>query len=137
MLKNEQIRLNEILFCNLFKDLINKNSNPVKVIDFMTSLSEVTGGNRLVMNSIITIIFNNDKRYMATKQEYVYLLRKTNLTVRQIIKLTHVSYSTFYAKDQVEMHIEPKFDEAQYKEMMNVFKFFIDTKEMIDGGELK
>ena len=55
----------------------------------------------------------------------------------EIIKLTHVSYSTFYAKDQVEMHIEPKFDEAQYKEMMNVFKFFIDTKEMIDGGELK
>ena len=41
MTREEQIRLNEIIFCNLFKRLLKQNNNPSKVYDFMTALAGV------------------------------------------------------------------------------------------------
>ena len=136
MTHQEKVRLNEIIFCNLFKDLLKRNKNPIKVYDFITSLAEVIGGNVLVVNNILTIILNNDLHYMATKQEYVYLLKKVGIPIRKIVKVAHVSYSTMYDKNQPEIHIEPKFDPIQYAEMMKILKFFDSTRYSLDGGEL-
>ena len=136
MTVEEKMRLNEIIFCNLFKDLLKKNKNPIKVIDFISAFADVIGANKLVLNNVITIILNNDKRYIATKREYIHLLRKSNIPVRQIVKKAHVSYSTYYDNSILDMHIEPKFDSIQYAEMMKILKFFVDTLDVLEGGEL-
>lgn len=136
MTKEEQIRLNEIIFCNLFKSLLKTNSNPIKVYDFMNALAEVIGANTLVLNNVLTIILNNDKHYMATKREYVCLLRKSDVPVRQVVAMAHISFSTYYDDSVLDMHIEPRFDPIQYAEMMKILKFFDSTRTSIEGGEL-
>ena len=71
MTREEQIRLNEIIFCNLFRRLLKQNNNPIKVYDFMTALAGVVNASVPVLNNVLTIILNNDKHYIATKREYV------------------------------------------------------------------
>jgi hypothetical protein len=134
MTKEEKMRLNEIIFCNLFKKLLIKNSNPIKVYDFMTATAEVIGANVLVLNSVLTIILNNDKQYMASKKEYIQLLKKSNMPVRQVVQTAHISFSTYYDKTQAPLHIVPKFDPIQYAEMMKVLKFFDETRTALEGG---
>lgn len=135
MTKEEKIRLNEIIFCNLFKRLLKQNNNPIKVYDFLTALAGVVGANVLILNNVLTIILNNDKHYMATKREYVCLLRKSDVPVRQVIELAHISYSTYYEPKILDMHIEPRFDPIQYAEMMKILKFFIVTNASLEGGD--
>ena len=136
MTLEEKIRLNEIIFCNLFKTLLKTNKNPIKVYDFMTALAEVIGANTLILNNVLTIILNNDKRYIASKKEYVYLLRKSDVPVRQVVAMAHISFSTYYDDAILDMHVEPKFDAIQYAEMLKVLKFFDSTRTSIEGGEL-
>ena len=136
MTKEEQIRLNEIIFCNLFKGLLKTNPNPIKVYDFLTSLAEVVGANTLVLNNVLTIILNNDRQYMPTKREYVYLLRKSDVSVRQVVSLAHISFSTYYDNSILDIHTEPKFDPIQYAEMMKILKFFEDIHVTMEGGTL-
>ncbi len=137
MTTREKMRLNEIIFCNFFKGLLETNKNPIKVYDFINALAEVIGANTLILNNVLTIILNNDKRYMATKREYICLLRKSDLPVRQVIDMAHISYSTYYDKSILDIHSEPKFDTIQYTEMMKVLKFFAETNDIFVGGELK
>lgn len=137
MTTKEKMRLNEIIFCNLFKGLLETNKNPIKVYDFINALAEVIGANTIVLNNVLTIILNNDKRYMATKREYIHLLRKSDLSVRQVIEMSHISYSTYYDKRILDIHTEPKFDAIQYAEMVKVLKFFVSTNEIFIGGSLK
>lgn len=136
MTNNEKMRLNEIVFCNLFKRLLQMNKNPIKVYDYIAALSEVIGANTLVLNNIITIILNNDKRYMPTRKEYIWLLRRSNIPVREIISKLHISFSTYYDPALKQIPIEPKFDAIQYAEIMKILKFYIDTQEVIEGGVL-
>lgn len=136
MTLKEKKRMNEIIFCNIFKKFLRMNKNPIKTYDFIVVLADMIGANKTTLNSIITAIFNNDQHYLPTKQEYVYLMRKAEIPVRQIVKKAHISYSTYYSKSTVEMHIEPKFDPIQYAEMMKVLMFFNDTYKDIEGGEL-
>ena len=135
MTREEKIRLNEIIFCNLFKRLLKQNSNPIKVYDFMTALAGVVNASVPVLNNVLTIILNNDKHYMATKKEYVYLLRKSDVSVRQVVALAHISLSTYYDPKLLEIKIEPRFDPIQYAEMMKILKFFIITKASMEGGD--
>lgn len=132
----EKMRLNEIIFCNLFKSLLQLNKNPIKVYDYISALAGVIGANTLVVNNILTIILNNDKRYMPSKKEYLCLMRRSSIPVRDIIARLHISFSTYYAHDLKDMHIEPKFDAIQYAEMMKILKFYIDTYNTIEGGIL-
>ena len=137
MTNEEQIRLNEIIFCNLFKRLLKQNSNPIKVYDFMTALAEIVNASVPVLNNVLTIILNNDKHYMATKKEYICLLRKSDIPVRQVVALAHISLSTYYDKKILDMKIEPRFDPIQYAEMMKVLKFFVTTEEGLQGGDFQ
>lgn len=134
MTKEEQMRLNEVIFCNLFKKLLIKNSNPIKVYDFVAATAEVIGANVVVLNSVLTIILNNDKRYMASKKEYIQLLKRSDLPVRQVVQMAHISFSTYYDKSQADLHIVPKFDPIQYAEMMKVLKFFDETRTSLEGS---
>lgn len=136
MTNSEKMRLNEIIFCNLFKSLLQLNKNPIKVYNYIEALSEVIGANTLVLNNILTIILNNDKRYMPTKKEYLWLMRKSNIPVRDVIARLHISFSTYYDPALKDMYIEPKFDAIQYAEMMKILKFYIDTNKTIEGGVL-
>ena len=70
MNNDAQFRLNEIIFCNLFKHLLKKNRNPVKVYNMLEVMASVVDGNLIILNSVINIILNNDRRYMPTKKEY-------------------------------------------------------------------
>ena len=137
MTKEEQKRLNEIIFCNLFKQLLKQNKNPIKIYDFLTSLAEVVGANSLVLNSVLTVILNNDPHYMPTKREYVCLLRKSDIPVRQVIPMAHISYRTKKKKGILDMYIEPRFDPIQYAEMMKILKFFTVTYESLQGGDFQ
>lgn len=137
MNREEKIRLNEIIFCNLFKRLLKQNRNPIKVYDFITALAGVVNASVPVLNNILTIILNNDKRYMPTKKEYVCLLRKSDIPVRQVIALAHISYSTYYDPKILDIYIEPRFDPIQYGEMMKILKFFVVTKDSMEGGDFQ
>jgi len=136
MTVKEKMRLNEIIFCNLFKKLLQLHKNPIKVYDYISALAEVIGANKLVVNNILTIILNNDKRYMPSKQEYLCLMRRSSIPVREIVSKLHISFSTYYDSNLKDMYIEPKFDAIQYAEMMKILKFYIDTYNTIEGGVL-
>ena len=87
-----------------------------------------------MLNNILTTILNNDKHYAPTKKEYVYLLRKSDISAARAVKIAHVSYSTYYDKNLYEGKIEAKFDPIQYAEMMKVLKFFVSTIPILEGG---
>ena len=137
MTREEQIRLNEIIFCNLFKRLLKQNNNPIKVYDFMTALAGVVNASVPVLNNVLTIILNNDKHYLPSRKEYICLLRKSNISSRQAVALAHCSWSTYYSKGILDMKIEPRFDPIQYAEMMKVLKFFVTTEESLQGGDFQ
>lgn len=137
MTKNEQIRLNEIIFCNLFKRLLKQNSNPIKVYDFLTALAGVVDASVPVLNNVLTIILNNDKHYMPSRKEYICLLRKSDIPSRTVVQIAHCSWSTYYSKGILDMKIEPRFDPIQYAEIMKVLKFFTVTYESLQGGDFQ
>lgn len=137
MTKEEQMRLNEIIFCNLFKRLLKQNNNPIKVYDFITALSNVVGASVPVMNNVLTIILNNDQHYMASRKEYICLLRKSDIPARRAVELAHTSWSTYYAKGLLDMKIEPRFDPIQYANMMKILKFFTVSYESLQGGDFQ
>lgn len=137
MTREEQIRLNEIIFCNLFKRLLKQNSNPIKVYDFMTALAGVVNASVPVLNNVLTIILNNDKHYMPSRREYISLLRRSDIPVRQVVARAHTSLSTYYDPSILEIPITPRFDPIQYAEMMKVLKFFVTTEESLQGGDFQ
>ena len=133
MTQQEKMRLNEIIFCNLFKGLLKKANNPVKIYDFIAALAGVIDANLIVLNNVLTIILNNDKQYMPTKKEMLYLLKKSDVPARQIVRMIHISFTTYYAK-RPDMLIETKFDPIQYAEMVKVLQFFTSIIPILEGG---
>lgn len=134
MNKQEEIRLNEIIFCKLFQRLLKQHVNPIKVYDLITAVAAVTEANILVLNSVMTIILNNDRQYMPTKQEYAYLLKKSTVPVRRVCKLVGISPNTYYDKCIDDIYIESKFTPIQYTEMLKILKFFKTAYTNMEGS---
>ena len=135
MSQNEIIRLNEIIFCRLFKQLLTTNTNPIKVYTFVESVANLVNGNITILNSVIAIILSNDRRYMPTKQEFMYLLRKADIPVRRACKLAGLSQTTYYSMAK-EMCIQPKFTPIQYEEMLRILKTFDKIGVALEGSIL-
>ena len=133
MNNDAQFRLNEIIFCNLFKHLLKKNRNPVKVYNMLEVMASVVDGNIIILNSVINIILNNDRRYMPTKKEYVAALRECGVPVRRTLAKAGMSFSTYYKWKDEEMVIKPRFTPAQYTEMMKILNLFSDLYEKLEG----
>lgn len=133
MTKDEQIRLNEVIFCTLFQRLLKQNVNPIKVYDLLTSIARVAGINEVILNSVITILLNNDRRYVPAKGEYLHLMRKSLVPVRRICQILHISQTTYYSKKYRDMQCYPRFDPLQYQEMMKVLMFFRNMYDDMEG----
>lgn len=134
MSEEEKIRLNEIIFCKLFQQLLRQHVNPIKVYDLIIAVAAVVGANTAVLDTVISSILDNDRHYMPTKEEYAYLLRKSDVPVRRVCQLVHLSNSTYYKMDGTERHITRRFTEAQYQEMIKVLRFFKTSYENMEGS---
>jgi hypothetical protein len=134
MSQNEQTRLNEIIFCKLFQQLLKQHVNPIKVYDLIAAVAAVTDANILVLNSVMTTILNNDRQYMFTKQEYAYLLKQSSVSVRRTCKLAGISPNTYYAISPNDLHTEPRFTPIQYAEMMKILQFFNNAYQNMEGS---
>ena len=132
----EQIRLNEIIFCNLFKKLLKEYSNPIRVYDLIEAMAKLVDANVLVLNSVLNIILSNDEQYLPTKREYMILLKKANIPVRKACKLANMSQSTYYSMSEAEYYIQPKFSQAQYEEMLKILAAFDNIHENMEGSIL-
>lgn len=136
MTDNEKIRLNEIIFCKLFSQLLKQHVNPIKVYDLIAAVSTVVDANIIILNSVLSIILNNDRQYMPTKLEYAYLLKHSNVPVRKVCKLVGMSPNTYYSSNLDSIYIEPKFTPIQYTEMLKILKFFNKAYSDIEGAYL-
>lgn len=134
--QDEQIRLNEIIFCKLFQQLLKQHVNPIKVYDLISAVATVTDANILILNNVMTIILNNDRQYMHTKQEYAYLLKQSAVSVRRTCKLAGISPNTYYAISADNIHTTPRFTPIQYAEMMKILKFFNNAYQNMEGSSL-
>lgn len=132
----EQIRLNEIIFCKLFQQLLKQHVNPIKVYDLISAVAAVTDANMLVLNNVINTILNNDRQYMYTKREYAYLLKKSDVSVRRTCKLAGISPNTYYSAATDDLHTEPRFTPIQYAEMMKVLQFFNKAYSDMEGSKI-
>lgn len=132
----EQIRLNEIIFCKLFQQLLKQHVNPIKVYDLISAVAAVTDANMLVLNNVINTILNNDRQYMYTKREYAYLLKKSDVSVRRTCKLAGISPNTYYSDATDDLHTEPRFTPIQYAEMMKVLQFFNKAYSDMEGSKI-
>lgn len=133
MNNDAQFRLNEIIFCNLFQHLLKKNRNPVKVYNMLEVMASVVDGNLIILNSVINIVLNNDRRYMPTKKEYVAALRVCGVPVRHTLAKAGMSFSTYYKWKDEEIVLKPRFTPAQYNEMMKILNLFSDLYEKLEG----
>lgn len=136
MTDSEQIRLNEIIFCKLFQQLLKQHVNPIKVYDLITAVAAVTNANALVLNSVMVSILNNDRQFVPTKQEYAHLLKKSSVPVRRACQLASISPNTYYSKAVDELHTEPRFSPIQYAEMMKILTFFNTAYKDMEGSVL-
>lgn len=136
MTDSEQIRLNEIIFCKLFQQLLKQHVNPIKVYDLITAAAAVTNANDVILNSVIVAILNNDRRYMPTKREYAFLLKKSSVPVRKVCKLAGISPNTYYSDATDDLYVEPKFTTPQYIEMMKILNFFKTAYQGMEGAVL-
>ena len=134
MTDKEQIRLNEIIFCKLFQQLLKQHVNPIKVYDLITAVAAVTDANILVLNNVISIILNNDRQYVPTKREYAHLLKKSSVPVRRACKLAGISPNTYYSATTDDIYTEPRFTPIQYVEMMKILKFFNQAYQDMEGA---
>lgn len=136
MTNDEQIRLNEIIFCKLFQQLLRQHVNPIKVYDLITAVAAVTDANMPILNSVLSVILNNDRQYIPTKREYAYLLKKSSVPVRRVCKLAGISPNTYYSATTDDLYTEPRFTPIQYAEMMKILKFFNQTYQDMEGSVL-
>ena len=136
MKHEEQIRLNEIIFCKLFKQLLKQHVNPIKVYDLITAVAAVTDANLVILNSVMTTILNNDRQYAYTKQEYAYLLKRSSVPVRHTCQLAGISPNTYYSKAITDIHVVPKYSPLQYEEMLKVLRFFNKAYNDMEGSVL-
>lgn len=136
MKPEHQIRLNEIIFCKLFQQLLKDNTNPIKVYDLIEAVANLVGANVTILNSVLTIILSNDRRYLPTKKEFAYLLRLSNMPVRNVCKLAGISQTTYYAMSENDMHIEPKFTPIQYEQILKIMRAFKSFAISLEGSIL-
>lgn len=138
MLEEERVRLHEVVFWNFIIALMKKNSNPIRIYDFIECMAQFSGCNVTVLNSVISVILANDRRYMPIRYEYVYLLIRAGVPVRYICKFSGMSQTTYYKiKDETTLIVKPKFNKEQYREMMKFMKAFINFVEPLERGLLK
>ena len=110
----ERKRLHEILFWYVIKRLL-KHTNPIKLYDFMESLSVVAECDTLVLRSCVQIVLMNDVHNRPRHAETIQLFSKAGMHVRDICKLTNMSMSTYYKYKDSEDYITLCFNTRQYE----------------------
>jgi hypothetical protein len=115
----EQVRLEEIEFCNFIDYLFRLNSNPTKVYAFIEVVCTLSNCNLPIINGAVSICMTQDRRYKTTKEEFIHLLSKAAMPVRKLIPYVGVSQRDYYkVLRQKPPDIQPKFQPKQYIEMI-------------------
>lgn len=119
----ERVRLEEVTFCNFISHLFSVNSNPTKAYAFIEVVCTLGKCNLIVINGVVSICMTQDRRYVPTTHEHVYLLSKSTMSVRKITPYLGISQRDYYGYLEKEPpDIQPKFSPVQYIEMIK----FID-----------
>lgn len=125
----EQIRLDEITFYKYIQFIFKINPNPIRVYEFIEILGSMTECNIIIMNSIVSDMMCEGNKYKANKQEYIYLLSKSRLTVRAVcarLKITQKTYyQNLYKEDLVIKH---NITKEQHEELV---KFLVNINIVI------
>lgn len=137
MTEHERIRLYEIVFCNFIIDLMKSNSNPIKIFDYIEAMCGLIDGNKTIANSVLQTIFSNDRQYMPTKEEYLYLLVRTNLSVKKACARGHISMSTYYYYKNLDMCVRPRFKPAQYTLIISLVEHMQTISDLMERGLLE
>lgn len=137
MTEYERIRLYEIVFCNFIIELMKTNSNPIKLYDYIEATCGLIDGNKTIANSVLQTIFSNDRQYMPTKEEYLYLLVRTNLPVKKACARGHISMSTYYYYKNLTMCIRPRFKPVQTDLIISLINHMLSVTDLIERGILE
>lgn len=115
----ERKRLHEILFWYVIKRLL-KSTNPIKLYDFMESLSVIAECDTLVLRSCVQLVLMNDVHNRPRHAETVRLFSMAGMHVRDICKITNMSMSTYYKYKDAEDYITLCFNIRQYEAIHKV-----------------
>mgnify|MGYP000869319685 CR=1 FL=1 len=118
----ERIRLDEITFYDYVQHIYATNKNPVKVYDYIEILCNMTDSNLILMNSLVSAMMCGGHEYIPTKQERIYLLSKSSLSVRAICKRLGISQTTYYQYlDKPPLLIASHISKEQHEELVRFF----------------
>lgn len=122
--KEEAILLDEYTFYVFISKLYNAD-NPVKSQQLMEGLCEVSGCNKMLINTAISDILSGAREYKPKKAIYILLLSRV-MSVRNICRYLHISMTTYYKMLREVENIygipQTHFDETTYTEV----KKFLD-----------
>ena len=126
--EEEATILDEYTFYIFISKLYNAE-NPIKSQQLMEGLCEVSGCNKMLINTAIVDILNGARKYKPRKAIYILLLSKV-MTVKDVCHYLHISMTTYYKTLQniEDIYGIPKaqFDETTYTEVKKFLDYMSD-----------
>jgi hypothetical protein len=113
----EQVRFEEVKFYQFIKHLFKVNPNPVKVHSYIDSVSILADCNQIIIDNLVSMCMMNDKNFVPTHAEHIYLLIKANTSVRKTMYYAGISQREYYKVcNHPPEEVIPKLEPKQYIE---------------------
>lgn len=120
-------RADEIRFCIFVENLLIKYNRSVEVLDLMGMFSQLAGVTPTLINKLIQQVYIKDRALIPSKEEMLIVLKKENLSMRQIRDKAGIHPNTQYRlyremqnnRDQIP-DIKPRLNDEEY---ITIIKF--------------
>ena len=120
-------RADEIKFCIFVENLLIKYQRSVEVLDLMGMFSQLAGVTPTLINKLIQPVYIKDRALIPSKEEMLIVLKKKNLSMRQIRDKAGIHPNTQYRlfRDMQKNHdqipdIKPRLNDEEY---ITILKF--------------
>ncbi|MBQ4030129.1 MAG: hypothetical protein II625_00110 [Bacilli bacterium] len=120
-------RADEIKFCIFVENLLIKYQRSVEVLDLMGMFSQLAGVTPTLINKLIQQVYIKDRALIPSKEEMLIVLKKKNLSMRQIRDKAGIHPNTQYRlfRDMQKNHdqipdIKPRLNDEEY---ITILKF--------------
>lgn len=132
MKKEEQARLNEILFYKWIHRLYNDLEDPMKLLNLMDVFIELTQVEPVMIKSAIQRVLADDQDIRPKRHETVYLMKQAGIPIKEIKITAQIAQNTYYSYTYKDTPVvEPKFSVMQRHEMVNLMKGVQETVRIV------